>query len=246
MNARWPTNPIFDSLDERDRAALKAAARHKVAEAGESLLVEHDPGDHVFLLEQGAARIFHLSQGGIEVAVMFCRAPSLFGEIEVVLDIAHIENVVTLEKSECWLVPKAYFRQLLDSKPRLTQALLKDTCAKLAMASHNQKALASQPVATRLATLLVSYAHFDGKHTPLGTALNTSLTQDRMAEALGVTRRAVAKEMARWMSDEVLRREGGGYLIRNLAAISREAAPEQIGLTYDSARGLVVMAADVD
>jgi CRP/FNR family cyclic AMP-dependent transcriptional regulator len=243
---RWPQNPIFDALDDRARAALKAASRYAEYTTGEFLLVEHDPGAHVFLLESGAARIFHLSPSGLEVAVMFCRAPSLFGEIEVLLDIAHIENVVALEPSACWLVPKAHFKSVLESSAKVTTALLKDTCAKLAMASHNQKALASQTVATRLATLLVAYAQFDGKRVGDITVLNASLTQDRMAEALGVTRRAVAREVDRWRKAGIFQRgKTGSYEIRNLAVLSREAAPEQIGLTYDSARGLIVMKSDM-
>ena len=238
---RWPQNPIFDALDDRARAALKAQSRFHAYEAGEFLLVEHDPGAHVFLLESGAARIFHMSPSGLEVAVMFCRAPSLFGEIEVVLDIAHIENVVALERCECWLIPKLAFKEVLAASAKVTMALLKDTCAKLAMASHNQKALASQSVATRLATLLVSYAHFDGRRVGDATILSASLTQDRMAEALGVTRRAVALEVGRWQKRGVFVRGPQGYEIRDLAALSSEAAPEQIGLTYDSARGLIVM-----
>ena len=132
----------------------------------------------------------------------------------------HIENVAAMEDgTEILAVPRAVFLELIERDPRVTLALLHDTCAKLAMASHNQKALACQDVRTRLATFLVSYAMFDG--APRGATevrICAPLTQDDMAAALGVTRRAVAQEIARWTKLGVLDREPVGAVLRVPAA----------------------------
>jgi predicted transcriptional regulator of viral defense system len=83
---------------------------------------------------------------------------------------------------------------------------------------------------------------FDG--APSGTAevrIRAQLTQDDMAAALGVTRRAVAQEIARWTKLGVLDRDEGRYVVRQMGALSNEAATAHIGLVYDGTSGLVVV-----
>jgi hypothetical protein len=62
-----------------------------------------------------------------------------------------------------------------------------------------------------------------------------------MAAALGVTRRAVAQEIARWTKLGVLDRADGRYVVRQMGALSSEAATAHIGLVYDGTVGLVVV-----
>jgi CRP/FNR family transcriptional regulator len=236
-------NPLLGLLSAEERTWLDERSSIRRCRAGELLVQEgQDPG-HIFFLVRGAIRVFHRIATGREIVVMFCRAPAIFGEIEVVLGVAHIENVAVLEHdTEVLLVPRAVFLELLERNARVTLAMLRDTCSKLAMASHNQKALACQDVRTRLATFLVAYALFDGDVLGPGhVRIRAHLTQDDMAAALGVTRRAVADEVARWQKLGVLERADGRYVIQQLAALSSEAAPEHIGLVYDSASGLVVL-----
>jgi CRP/FNR family transcriptional regulator, cyclic AMP receptor protein len=236
-------NPIIGLLRPEERLRLAGQSAVLQFAAGEAILEEGQPPERIFLLQRGAVRVFHRSPAGREIVVMFCRAPAIFGELEVILDVPHIENVAALEEgTEVVAVPRAAFLAILEENVGVTRALLRDTCAKLAMASHNQKALACQDVRTRLATFLLSYALFEGERRGAAEVrIRTRLTQDDMAGALGVTRRAVADEIARWQKRGVLARQGGHYVICQLDVLSSEAAPSHIGLVYDSAAGLVVV-----
>lgn len=242
--ARDTSSPILDALTADERLEVDRAATVRRFGAGQPVLVEGEEPTAIHFLRAGAIRVFHRGGAGREIVVMFCRAPAMFGEIEVVLGVPHIENVAAVaDDTEILAVPRATVLWLLDRNPRIAVALLRDTCAKLAMASHNQKALATQDVRTRLATFLVSYAMFDGVgRTATEVRIRARLTQDDMAAALGVTRRAVADEISRWSKLGALDREAGHYVIRRLDLLSSEAATAHIGLVYDSASGLVVVA----
>ncbi|HUS64456.1 MAG TPA: Crp/Fnr family transcriptional regulator [Kofleriaceae bacterium] len=237
------SDPILDTLDAATRQEVEAASRVLRFRSGEHVIVEGQEPDAIYFLRRGAIRVYHRGVAEREIVVMFCRAPAMFGEIEVIRGVPHIENVASMtDDTEILAVPRAVFLALMEREPRVTLALLHDTCAKLAMASHNQKALACQDVRTRLATFLVSYAMFDG--APRGAAevrIRAQLTQDDMAAALGVTRRAVAQEIARWTKLGVLDRDDGRYVVRQMAALSNEAATAHIGLVYDGTVGLVVV-----
>jgi CRP/FNR family transcriptional regulator len=235
--------PILDTLDPETRRQVEAASTLLHFRSGGAVIVEGQGGDALYFLRRGAIRVFHRGAADREIVVMFCRAPAMFGEIEVIRGVDHIENVAAMsDDTEILAVPGRVFLDLLERDPRMTLALLHDTCAKLAMASHNQKALATQDVRTRLATFLVSYAMFDG--APRGASevrIRAQLTQDDMAAALGVTRRAVANEIARWTKLGVLDRDDGRYVVRQMGALSAEAATAHIGLVYDGTVGLVVV-----
>jgi CRP-like cAMP-binding protein len=234
-------NPIFRALDEDDRARVVAASSIRTYEPREPILVEDQEAHFIYILLSGSARVFHASPAGVQVVVMFCREPSLFGELEILLDVRHIENVSAVSRARVLAIPRDVFLRLLDRQPPVARALLGEVTAKLAMASHNQKALACHTVGMRLATFLVSYCLFEGRAAPDGVFIAAVLTQDDMAEALGVTRRAVSKEVARWQKAGILARRGGHYVVRDLARLTGEAAPHHIGLTYDSDHGLVVV-----
>ena len=237
------SDPILDTLDAATRAKVESESSLLRFRGGDQVIEEGQGADAVYFLRRGAIRIYHRGAANREIVVMFCRAPAMFGEVEAIHDVPHFVNVVAMtDDTEILAVPRAVFLDLLERDPLLTRALLRDTCAKLRMASYNQKALACQDVRTRLATFLVAYAMFDGAPTgPAEVRIRAQLTQDDMAAALGVTRRAVAQEIARWTKLGILDRDDGRYVVRQMGALSGEAATAHIGLVYDGAIGLVVV-----
>ena len=54
------------------------------------------------------------------------------------------------------------------------------------------------------------------------------LTQDDMANALGVTRRAVANEIARWQKGGVIERRAGRYVICRPHVLTEEGTPGEV------------------
>lgn len=238
-----PSTPFLDAFGAERRATLIAASRRRTVAAGEQLIAEGDPVRCATVVLSGTVRVFHRSPSGVELVVMFCRGPALVGELEVVLGIDHIENVSAIDAGEVLEIPAAAFRAAIEAEQGGALALLRHGYQMLAMASHNQKALAFQDVRTRLATLLLAYSVFDGQRAPDGLVLRSRMTQDDLASALGVTRRAVGKEITRWQRERALATRGGRYVIVDASALAREAAGEHIGLTYDMTRGLLVMPA---
>ncbi len=172
---------------------------------------------------------------------MFCGAPAVFGEIEAVLGMQHIEFVSTMDACQMLLVPNEVFLRCLDEQPAFGRTMVADVCAKLAMASHNQKALAFQDLSTRLATLLVSYAMFDGKPTSDGVVIQLPITQDDMAQALGVTRRGVSKAITQWLNEGLLSRRQSRYVLHRIDVLTELAAAQHIGLTYARPTGLTIV-----
>src|SRR5262245_49428502 len=85
---RWLANPIF-------RAAGSAVCRELVtrypprSHAADAIVIqEGEPADHLDVLLEGTARIFHRSAAGQELTVKLVRAPMVFGEIQMLHGLA--------------------------------------------------------------------------------------------------------------------------------------------------------------
>jgi CRP-like cAMP-binding protein len=95
--------------------------------------------------------------------------------------------------------------------------------------------MAFQNVRARLARLLVDFAEMEGHNFEVGRRIRIALTQDEMAHALAVTRRAVSKEFSRWQEQELVGRVDGFYVVRNLDKLRQEGG-QQLSNLY-SAKG---------
>lgn len=225
------SNPIFvNARDETLSEVVASAARVRVGHRDTVLSEGDEPG--LFVLLSGSVRVFHASEEGHEIVVKIFKPPAVFGEMETLVGIPFLENVDGLEESELLAVPRDVAMRLLERDHAVSFALLKDLAARFCIATHNEKALAFHRVRQRLASFLAAYAVFDGEQTDSGVRLRLKLTQDDMASALGVTRRAVASEIGRWSKAGLIALEHGHYVVRDLDELRHEAGPHQLGVAY--------------
>jgi CRP-like cAMP-binding protein len=225
-------NPVFAQLDKQVRADLYRRCQRKSFASATLVLQEQQSADHVYALLSGSVRVFHSSDTGGEVLLKIFKPPAIFGEMEAIAGLSFLENVRTLEPSELLLIPRDVFIELLEQQNSVAVGVLADLSARFCIATHNEKALAFFDVRTRLASFICSYVAFDGRAVSSGRTFRLGLTQDDMASALAVTRRAIAKEIARWRESGVLERARGRYVVCDLEQLKKEAAPLHLALTY--------------
>ncbi|MCC6746653.1 MAG: Crp/Fnr family transcriptional regulator [Deltaproteobacteria bacterium] len=225
-------NPVFSALDAEARRRLSAQGKVRLYASGERILQEGDAADWFYVLLAGSVRVYHLDDDGLEVLAKLFGPPAVFGEMELLAGLRHLEHVSALEPATLLLLPRAAFLEALESCHGFALALLRDVCHRFCISGANEKALAFYDVPKRLATFLVSYAHFYGLARE-GDAARLPVTQDEMAGALGVTRRAVAKTMRLWRAQGLVAREGDLYVVSDLGRLEREASSE-LSLTYRS------------
>lgn len=226
------SNPIFAGLSTERRREIVARGRRQRYGPRERVLSEGDAADRVFCLLSGSVRVFHAAPAGGEVLLKIFKAPAVFGEMEVISGLPFLENVAALEPTELLIVDREPFLALLRAEISVANGLLHDLSARFCIATHNEKLLAFEDVRTRLASFLSSYVAFDGKRVRKGQTFRLAVSQADMAASVGVTRRAVAKELARWQKEGVVVYRDNAYVITDLTRLRREARPLHLALTY--------------
>jgi CRP/FNR family transcriptional regulator, cyclic AMP receptor protein len=224
--------PLFAVLSEGALQKLASRATTKFYQPHEMILCQGQEAETVFLLIAGCVRVFHRNQEGSEVLLKLFQAPALFGEMETIAGIHFLENAAAVDPSTLVHIPKSLFLEMLAEEMGLAKQLACDLAMRLCIACDNQRRLAFQNVRTRLASLLVHLARRGGERVATGIRINQVLTQDDMANAIGVTNRAVRKEVSHWLKRGVLKRVGNHYIVQDITALEKLLEEGDLGVIY--------------
>ena len=110
--------------------------------------------------------------------------------------------------------------------------MLNDLSARLCIAAQNERALAFNPVETRLAQLLMTYVDMYGLPVEGGTKIRIPLTQEELANSLGVARRSVTRALKRWSEAGILRKAGRHFIVREVKSLAAFTQPKLLGISY--------------
>lgn len=238
MTATELAHPIFAGVEQAVQHTLTTAGTVQRFAAGDELLTEDDDDTAFFVLLSGSVKVLYRNPDGYQVVVKLLAAPAVFGEMECLAGIPYLESVAALETAQALVIPRDAFLAALDTSHRLTRNLLGDVSARLCIAAQNERALAFNPVETRLASLLLTYLDMYGLPVEQGSKIRIPLTQDDLANALGVARRSITRVVTRWLKDRVLIKERGHFIIADCQALQRVTDPELLGIGYSLGEAL--------
>ena len=173
-----------------------------------------EPADHVFLLLQGRARYFYMTNEGEKMLLWWLRAGEIFGG--AALSSRPRDYLVSTEtvKSSCALVwDRATIRKLAGLYPQLVEnalAIISDYLdAYLAIHVSMTRHTARQ----RLAQVLVTLASGIGHTVPGGVELLVS--NEDLANAANVTAFTASRLLSDWQRSGLLTKSRGKVVLRH-------------------------------
>lgn len=244
--ARFAAHPFLAVLPESARAALWAAGRVQRIDAGAPILREGDQALCYWLLLEGTVRVFYRSADGLEVTVKIFAAPAAWGELQLLTDHVHTEDLACVDEAECFCVPKPAFLALLDTQPAFMKRVLVDTAARFLIAAQNERALAFLTVPERLAHLFLSYVRVYGEDTSDGVRIKTRLSHERLAADLGVVKKSVTRTLSLWTDQGVIVKDGASYRVRDLARLVERSPKGLIGVDWSAGTRVQTRVVDDD
>jgi CRP-like cAMP-binding protein len=236
MRHRFPDlnladHPVLRGVSPEALARLCAAGTTRVAPAGQVLLEQGSESVNLVLLLRGSLVAESSSTDGSGLMVALLRAPAVGGEAAL-LGVAAPSSLIALERSVVFEVPIEIVAQAIAESPAFGQNLVRDLASKLSGAIERQRSMAFQPVEARVAELLLLYLEVYGLPVPDGTLIRIKLSQEDLAQALGVTRRSVTRALKAWTDGGALTKRGGRFVVRDegpLLSAAGAAAPARAG-----------------
>lgn len=196
-----PSDVVFRLLVDTTRTTVSA---------GSTIYREEEAAPHLELLVQGLVRVHVTAADGRTLTIRYCRPGALIGVATVFArGSSRPFAVQALVESDLLRLKPAVVRVIADREPRLTSAFLTETSERVLGFVAELSDTAFSTVRGRVARHLLDLA----SEQQQGDVLIASITQQELADAVGVVREVVVPVLRQLRQAGVVRTERGGIAI---------------------------------
>jgi CRP-like cAMP-binding protein len=190
------------------------------------MLRQGDPGTHLLAITEGLVKVVRREEDGGTILLAFRGPGDLLGEMAVFGQGERVADVVALRSCRAVVLEARGFREFAERRG-LVMGLMRQTLARLRESDLSRAELLTLPAHTRLARTLVRLAELTGP-APAGAAPSrlTGLTQEELAQAVGVTRNAVVEALRELREAGVVETARRAVVIQDMGVLRSRAKAE--------------------
>lgn len=212
--------PLFSHLSDAELARIVAVARTRSHPRNSVILIEHDPGDALFVVLAGEVKVVLAGEDGREVILSILKAGDFFGEMALIDDRPRSANVVATADSVLLVLRREDFQACLEENPRIAFGLLRELSRRLRLADDKIGALVLLDVNGRIARLLLTLAD---EHN--GLSVPRTVTHHTIAQMIGSTRESVTRTLRDLQDRGLIRVTKERISVIDRPALERLASP---------------------
>ena len=197
-------------------AALDDLARRvqvRTRPATSVLAAQDEPGDAMFVLVSGRAKVVLFGESGRELLLRALEPGDVFGELALIDDLPRSANVVAVDDVTLLALDRAGLRAHLAVHPQTALHLLAELAARLRQADETIADIALFDVEARLARTLERLATDGGESTPEGMLLARRPTQQELANMVGSCRETISRTFTSLVRRGLLVQRGRALVI---------------------------------
>jgi CRP/FNR family transcriptional regulator, cyclic AMP receptor protein len=116
---------LFQGIDEATQRRIAEHVTERVFERGQCVFVQDEPGDGMFVLVEGAVKLYVSSRDGDIVELVRHRPPAVFGEVALLDGGPRSASAEAVERSTLLVVTRAELLRLLRSEDQVAEAMLR-------------------------------------------------------------------------------------------------------------------------
>lgn len=189
---------------------------------GQSIFVEGDPCDGLYVIQSGQVKIFKTSPNGREQILAIEEAGRSIAELPVFDGGDYPASASAISESTLLLVRKKDFQSLFLEHPDVGLKVLKVVGSRLRAMVNLIDELSFSSVRHRLAALLLRLAQTEGKKTEGGIVFHLPSTNQELAAKIGTVRELVSRNLGRLQTMDIIQVSGKRVTIRDLSKLEAE------------------------
>ena len=215
---------LFSALDEDAAAALRATMIPVDLPRGHVLFSEGDPGDRLYVIDEGKIKLGATSSDGRETLLAILGPGEMFGELSLFDPGPRNATAVALTDATLLGVGHPDLEPWLTGRPEVAASLLGALARRLRRTNEAMADLVFSDVPGRVAKALLDLAGKFGVPGPDGSVhVVHDLTQEELAQLVGASRETVNKALADFQNRGWLRLEQRGVDLIDLERLGRRA-----------------------
>ncbi len=199
---------IFSSLTEEQLNDISGLLQYKSFSPGETIFIEGEIGTSMYFLKSGSVKIVKTNMEGEEQIIKFIEPGEVFGEVVLFGVKTYPATTICQKKTETALLTRDSFREYFLSNPEIGWGMLKTMAGKLYFSQGRIKSLALQNSRARIAQAIYDLAEKEKR----GYVLK-NLSQEDLANYLGITRETVSRNMSRLKEENLIESSGGELIL---------------------------------
>ncbi len=217
-------NRLFGILEPAEMDAVLAFARPARVEPQERVFTKGDPGDCLYAILRGRLAVQTESEDAKVMLLNIMNAGDVFGEIAMLDGGERTATVVAQETSTLLRVDRRDFLPFLESRPTLCIRLMGVLCERVRWTSAIIEDTVFLKVTQRLAKRITMLAQLYGRRTDKGIRISTYLSQEDLANMLGVSRESVNKTLKSFQASGAISYRNGYMVVHDPAFLEKIAA----------------------
>ena len=199
---------LFGGIDEAARRRIAERVAERVVERGQCVFNQDEPGDRMYVLADGAVKLFVASRDGGIVELVRHRPPATFGEVALLDGGPRSASAEAVERSTLLVVTRAELLHLLRAEDQVAEALLSTLGAMVRRTTRQVSDLVFLDLQGRIARRLLALAT-EGDRLPR----TRRVTQAELASMVSGARQTVNQALRSLESRGYIRADGGGFEI---------------------------------
>lgn len=207
--------PLLAALSATDREVLANALTRRHYRRGDVIFQREDPGQSLFIIEHGTVCAYVPGAQGTDLTLAVFTDGDFFGDMSLLDGMPRSASVAATTDTTTLILERSDFINLLRSRPDAAMAVLATVAKRLRNAGEMASDLAFLDVGGRLAKKLLDLAITHGVQRETGTYLNLPITQEELANMIGVTRESVNRNLSQFRRLGWVQYKGRKFLIRD-------------------------------
>lgn len=208
--------PLFENVeDEVFSTVCRGAAVKKHCRRGDILFNQGEPSDTLYLIKEGSFKLVRVNEDGKEIILQLAGKGEVLGEAALFRENSHPAAAVALENARVCALSRQRLEKIIRESPDLALQVIYSLGNRLYNAWEQVTELRTGSTRERVLNLLIRLAGERGEPCPEGTLIKLQLTQQDIADFVGVSRVMVAQSLKELTSKNYLIKKGKYYILKD-------------------------------
>jgi CRP-like cAMP-binding protein len=205
---------LFHGMSDEQMRMVEERTVMREIRRKEVLYLPGDKGDRIYLLKRGVVKISTLTDDGKEIILALLRPGEVFGEESVLEDAPRDHMAEAYEDALICVITRQDFMGILRAHPEMAFKVTKLVGFRLRTLRNRVEGLLFKGAPARLAQTLLDLAQDHGVKDDDGVLLPLRLSQQDLANLIGVTRESVNLALADFRKRGLVETEGRSLRLR--------------------------------
>lgn len=228
-NVSLSQSALFGALAPADLERILAIAIPRHLSRGETLCRKGDAAEAVYVIVRGRVRVVRDSEDGKAVVLRTLGPGDVAGELGVLHHGERTATMVVEEDCELLSIGRVPFLALLERHPSVAVQLLGSLAARIDELTNQISEFIFVKAEVRLARRLLGLARIHGRVGEEGVHIEARVSQQDLADMVGVTREYANKSLRAWEEQGLLTLQRYHLTIHRIDRLEELAADPGLG-----------------